>query len=145
MILCNIPISWHFMINSWAIIGKSNVWAVLTFMREAVIIYSKHESYLCTLHQIKNGKQNLFYLHDASDLLIILFECVEWGPLEPSKHCLRTDLQGNQRNFILLFVIRKDKFSNGESLDIRLVSYIFSVLSVVNEVLNLSWIRRGYI
>ena len=107
-------------------------------MREAVIIYSKHESYLCTLHQIKNGKQNLFYLHDASDLLIILFECVEWEPLEPSKHCFRTDLKGNQRNFILLFVIRKDKFSNGELLDIRLMSYTFSVLSVVNDVLDLS-------
>ena len=107
-------------------------------MREAVIIYSKHESYLCTLHQIKNGKQNLFYLHDASDLLIILFECVEWGPLEPSKHCFRTDLKENQRNFILLFVIRNDKFSNGELLDIRLMSYTFSVLSVVNDVLDLS-------
>ena len=72
-------------------------------MREAVIIYSKHESYLCTLHQIKNGKQNLFYLHDASDLLIILFECVEWRSVEPSKHCSKTDRQVNRRNFILIF------------------------------------------
>ena len=95
---------------------------------------------LIFVHCIKSkiGKQNLFYLHDASDLLIILFECMEWRSLEPSKHCLRTDLQGNQRNLILLFVIRKDKFSNGESLDIRLVSYIFSVFSVVIEVLDLS-------
>ena len=145
MILCNIPVFWHSMVNSWAIIGKSNVWAVLTFMREAVIIYSKHKSYLCTLYQIKNGKQNLFYLHDASDLLIILFECAEWRSLEPSKHCSKTDRQANRGNFILLLYIGRDKFLNGESLDILLVSFIFSGLSLVNEFLDLSWIRWGYI